>query len=48
MISSKRLSKIIQERESKKVENHLLALYSRMNENQRSEIREMLKEYKTE
>lgn len=48
MISPKRLSKIIQERESKRVENYLLGIYSRMSESERNEIREMLKKYKTE
>lgn len=42
MISAKRLSKIIQERESKIVQNHLLELYSCLTPEQRTEIREML------
>ena len=46
MINTQRLSKIIQERESKMVQNHLLSLYQGMTQNQRSELKEFVNKIK--
>lgn len=43
MISPKRLSKIIQEKESKIAENYLMYLYEQMTDEQRKETKDFLK-----
>lgn len=48
MINSKRLSKIIQTRENQKIKNHLIDLYARLSDNQKSAINRDMQTIKNE